>query len=699
MELTQVPREFTTRYLNDGFSGGEKKRTRDSSARAPAAGGRGPRRDRLRPRHRRAQRRRQRRQHGREGKRDGRPDHHPLPAHPAPRRAGLRLDPVRRPDRQGGRPRARRAARARGLRLDPATEGASAAGRNRWRCSPTPRSPPPSRSSRGKASSTSTAPSTAQKPRVVVEAIEDLLLRHNANVHRGTYPLAVEATELYEGARERVAAFTGSSARRDDLHEERDRGDQPRRLLLGPRATSARATRSSSPSWSTIRTSSRGSCSARRPAPTCATWTWTTRAASRSTQLDEHLADGRVRARRGRPRVERASGRSSRSQRSSRALTPPGHWCCVDGAQAVPQMPVDVGAIGADFYAWTGHKAYGPTGVGVLHGRAELLDAMPPFLGGGHMIRAVELRSLDLGRPAGEVRGRHDADRRGGRLWARRSTFLAEIGMERVRAHERDVTAYALERLARGSRAGDPRPARRRRERGALVSFALDGRSPARRRRDPRSRGGLRPRRPPLRAAADAPARRARHDARVVRRAQHARRRRPCSSTGSRACARSSVGSSRMDDALSRGDPRALQAAPQLGPDGVARPGVRGRQPALRGRAEGDAASVGDDGVVEDVRFDGHGCAISQAAASMVSDEVKGMKVDDLAAAGPRLRAGPARHPDLGHPDEVRAALAEGAQERGARRRGGLGAGDAGGRGSRRARRNLSRRALSRNTG
>ena len=61
----------------------------------------------------------------------------------------------------------------------------------------------------------------------------------------------------------------------------------------------------------------------------------------------------------------------------------------VDGAQAVPHLPVDVAALGADFYAWTGHKAYGPTGIGVLHGRRELLEAMPPFLGGGHMITRV----------------------------------------------------------------------------------------------------------------------------------------------------------------------------------------------------------------------------------------------------------------------------------------------------------------------
>ena len=118
----------------------------------------------------------------------------------------------------------------------------------------------------------------------------------------------------------------------------------------------------------------------------------------------------------------------------------------VDGAQAVPQFPVDVTATGADFYAFTGHKMYGPTGIGVLWGRRELLDEMPPFLGGGSMIKAVEddhstwARFRPSSRPArprsprrGPGRGRrlHDGPRD-----------------ERVRAHERELTAYALERWA-----------------------------------------------------------------------------------------------------------------------------------------------------------------------------------------------------------------------------------------------------------
>ncbi len=87
----------------------------------------------------------------------------------------------------------------------------------------------------------------------------------------------------------------------------------------------------------------------------------------------------------------------------------------VDGAQAVPQMPVDVAALGADFYAWTGHKALGPTGIGVLHGRRELLERMEPFLTGGDMIALGGLPVGDVERAAVQVRGGHAADRGGGR--------------------------------------------------------------------------------------------------------------------------------------------------------------------------------------------------------------------------------------------------------------------------------------------
>jgi cysteine desulfurase/selenocysteine lyase len=148
----------------------------------------------------------------------------------------------------------------------------------------------------------------------------------------------------------------------------------------------------------------------------------------------------------------------------------------VDGAQAVPQLPVDVHELGADFYAWTGHKALGPTGVGVLHGRRELLEAMPPFLTGGDMIASVDLDGatwnelpfkFEAGTPmVAEAVG-----------LAAAVDYLQGIGMERVREHERALTARMLEGLATvpGLRVAGPPEADAR---GGLASFMIDGLHP-----------------------------------------------------------------------------------------------------------------------------------------------------------------------------------------------------------------------------
>jgi cysteine desulfurase/selenocysteine lyase len=145
----------------------------------------------------------------------------------------------------------------------------------------------------------------------------------------------------------------------------------------------------------------------------------------------------------------------------------------VDGSQAVPQLPVDLAEIDADFYAWTGHKAYGPTGVGVLHGRHELLEAMPPFLGGGHMIASVSLEGSRWAGTPEKFEAGTPAIAEGIGLGAA-VRFLEGIGMEHVREHEADLVAYALERLAAvpGVRVLGPPDAAAR---GALVSFTLAG--------------------------------------------------------------------------------------------------------------------------------------------------------------------------------------------------------------------------------
>jgi cysteine desulfurase/selenocysteine lyase len=145
----------------------------------------------------------------------------------------------------------------------------------------------------------------------------------------------------------------------------------------------------------------------------------------------------------------------------------------VDGSQAVPHLPVDVAEIGADFYAWTAHKMYGPTGIGVLHGRRELLDAMPPFLGGGHMIaRVSEQTSTYAEVPAKFEAGTGAVAEAVGLAAA--CDFLAEVGMDEVRAHDVQIAGYALERLSEVPwlKVHGPRDPS---QRVALASFEVEG--------------------------------------------------------------------------------------------------------------------------------------------------------------------------------------------------------------------------------
>ncbi len=144
-----------------------------------------------------------------------------------------------------------------------------------------------------------------------------------------------------------------------------------------------------------------------------------------------------------------------------------------DGAQAIPHLPVDVGALGVDFYAWTGHKAYGPTGVGVLHGRRELLEAMPPWLGGGHMIKRVGRDESTYADPPARFEAGTSAVAETIGLGAA-VDFLSEIGMDSVREHGRDIASYALDRLGEFADLTLYGPADVN-QRGSVVAFNLEG--------------------------------------------------------------------------------------------------------------------------------------------------------------------------------------------------------------------------------
>ena len=468
MELTHVPREFSSRYLNEGFSGGEKKRLEilqlalqrpeiavldetdsglDIDALNTVAHGVNTVAARDRPR---------------------RAHHHPLPAHPAPGQARPRVDHVRGADRQAGRLGARRAARARGVWLG-ARRGRGGGVAMGALADTAIAHEFPSLDREGLVYLDTGA--TSQTPRTVLDAMEDYYAHHRASVHRGVYPLAVEATELFEGARERIARwlnwgveetiFTGNVTEALNLvaYAWGDANVGP-----GDRVVVTEMEHHSNfVPWQQL---------ALRRGAEFSVVGFDEEGQLDLDALDALLAGGDVKVV-AVVHVSNTLGTINPVQEIVRRAHDAGAIVVVDGAQAVPQMPVDLAALGADFYGWTGHKAYGPTGVGVLHGRAALLDEMPPFITGGHMIASVSTEETRWAQsPAKFEAGTSNIAEAIGLGAA--VDFLQGIGMEHVRDHERELVAYALERLGaiEGITLHGPPDAA---QRGALVSFAIDG--------------------------------------------------------------------------------------------------------------------------------------------------------------------------------------------------------------------------------
>jgi cysteine desulfurase/selenocysteine lyase len=312
---------------------------------------------------------------------------------------------------------------------------------------------------------------TSQKPQAVIDAQAEHLRSHNANVHRGVYALAQEADAAYGAARERVASFVGG---------------QPRTTIFTKNATEAINLVAYSWGRANVNAGDAVLITQMEHHANLVPWQVLCRARGAELrylevdeqgelsleQLDAELARGDVRLV-AFAHVSNVLGTINPVAKIAARVRAAGAVSVIDGAQAVPQLPVNVEQIGADFYAWTGHKALGPTGIGVLHGRAELLEAMEPFLTGGDMIASVDFQETTWNElpykfeagtpPISEAVGLGAA-----------VEYLDKLGMERVRAHELALTAYMLERLAEvpGLRVVGPAAAERR---GGLASFTIEG--------------------------------------------------------------------------------------------------------------------------------------------------------------------------------------------------------------------------------
>jgi cysteine desulfurase / selenocysteine lyase len=311
---------------------------------------------------------------------------------------------------------------------------------------------------------------TAQKPLAVLDVLDDFWREHNANVHRGVHTLSEEATALYEGARETVATHLGADRRE---------------VIFTRNATEAINLVAYSWGRTNISAGDRVLITEMEHHSNVVPWYQVTEEKEAHLDWAPITDDGRLdldafaKLLERRPKlvavahVSNVLGTINPIEEIARMAHDAGALLVVDGAQAGPKLELDMAALGADFYAVTGHKMYGPTGIGALFGRRELLEEMPPFIGGGSMIKKVTKEKITwAGLPAKFEGGTPPIAEAIGFGAAVR--WIEELGLPAIHAAEGELTAYALERVAEvpgmtvfGPPAGD--------ERGGIVSFAMEG--------------------------------------------------------------------------------------------------------------------------------------------------------------------------------------------------------------------------------
>lgn len=310
---------------------------------------------------------------------------------------------------------------------------------------------------------------TSQKPERVLTAMDRYYRQYNANIHRGVHTLAEEATAAYEDARAHIARFIGAKHAHEVIYT--------RNTTESINLVAQTWGRANLKAGDLVILTEMEHHSNLVP--------WQILAAQQGLRLEfiPVTAEGFLDLEEYRrllgqsPRLvafthmSNVLGTITPAKEIIRLAHEAGAVTLVDGAQSVPHFAVNVQELDADFLAFSAHKMVGPTGIGVLWGKEKLLDAMPPFLGGGDMIKKVLLRSFvpnalphkfEAGTPAiAEAIG-----------FGAAVDYLSEIGMERIAAHEHDLTAYALERLKDFPGLSIMGPAAQ--YKGGVVAFTLD---------------------------------------------------------------------------------------------------------------------------------------------------------------------------------------------------------------------------------
>jgi cysteine desulfurase/selenocysteine lyase len=311
---------------------------------------------------------------------------------------------------------------------------------------------------------------TSQKPTSVIQAMNDYYQLHNANVHRGIHTLAEEATRAYEASRQRVADFINARSTREIIFT-RNTTESINMIAL---------------TWGRTYLNEDDLVILTEMEHHSNLVPWQMLAAEKGIRLEfiPVTQDGLLDLEEYRRLLEQLPRLVSFTHMSNvlGTINPAkeivqlahqaGAITIIDGAQSVPHFPVDVQDLDTDFLAFSAHKICGPTGIGILYGKLNILDEMPPFLGGGEMIKRVFLRSFvpnelphkfEAGTPAiAESVGLHAA-----------LDYVHNVGMEKIEAHEKEIISYALDRLAEINWINVLGP--QAKYKGAVAAFTFEG--------------------------------------------------------------------------------------------------------------------------------------------------------------------------------------------------------------------------------
>lgn len=312
---------------------------------------------------------------------------------------------------------------------------------------------------------------TSQKPVSVIAALEEHYREHNANVARAMHVLGAEATAAYEGARATVAGFIGATDPAEvvftkNASEALNLAATTLGSRLGPGdevVVSVMEHHSNLVPWQMM-------CQR-----TGATLRWFDITDEGRLDLEAAEREGLINERTkvvSLAWVSNVLGTVNPIARIAEQAHAVGAVMVADGSQGVPQLPTDVSGLGVDLLAFTGHKMLGPTGIGVLWGQRELLEELPPFLGGGEMIGVVRMEGSTWAELPHKFEAGTPPIAQAVGLGAA-IDYLGAVGMDRVAAHEREITAYALEQLGRipAVHIMGPREAV---DRGGAISFTVE---------------------------------------------------------------------------------------------------------------------------------------------------------------------------------------------------------------------------------